>query len=154
MIPNRLHYRQELTTSVEKAWLFFSDPQNLRRITPPWLDFMVTSDLPAHMYQGMIITYTIRPLAGVRMNWVTEITHVHEPLFFVDEQRFGPYRFWHHQHRFEAVAGGVVVDDLVHYALPFGPLGRLIDRWHVRARLEEIFRYRRRVLREIFGEPA
>ncbi|TVM15187.1 hypothetical protein DPQ33_15965 [Oceanidesulfovibrio indonesiensis] len=150
--------------SLEEAWSFFSDPCNLAAITPPWLAFTVTCD-PEPMYAGQIITYTIAPfpglpgLARLRASWVTEITHVRgpgdvgpdAPLFFVDEQRLGPYRFWHHQHRFTVEGHGVRMEDEVRYALPYGPLGDLAHRLMVRRRLEEIFDYRRATLAKLMG---
>lgn len=103
------------------------------------------------MYPGLIIRYRIRPFLGIPIEWVTEITHVVEPRLFVDEQRFGPYRFWHHQHLFRETAGGVEMVDLVHYALPFGPLGRVVNHLLTVAQLEGIFAYRRGVLERTFG---
>jgi ligand-binding SRPBCC domain-containing protein len=106
------------------------------------------------MHAGMIVTYDVRPFPGVRMGWVTEITHVEEPHLFVDEQRFGPYRFWHHTHRFREVDGGVEAEDTVRYALPFGAVGAAVAGRIVRRRLGEIFAYRKRVLEERFPAGA
>jgi ligand-binding SRPBCC domain-containing protein len=145
---------QRLPISVSRAWEFFSDPRNLPRITPPWLGLEVTSDLPGRMYPGMIITYRIRLAPGIPGRWVTEITHVHEPSLFVDEQRFGPYRFWHHEHHFRQVEGTVEMEDLVHYALPLGAAGRLLAGPAVRRRLDDIFAFRRRFLAREFGKVA
>jgi ligand-binding SRPBCC domain-containing protein len=144
-----LEREQRLPIPVAQAWDFFCDARNLARITPPEMGFEVTSRLPERMYAGMIITYRIRPLLGVPVRWVTEITHVDEGRLFVDEQRFGPYRFWHHQHLFREVPGGVGVGDIVHYALPpgAGPARALL----VQPRLNAIFDYRRRFLEELFG---
>ena len=144
-----LEARQNLPVSIREAWEFFSDAGNLARITPPSLGMEVTSGVDERMYAGMIITYRIRPLFGLTVGWVTEITHVEEPYRFVDEQRFGPYRFWHHQHLFREIDGGVEARDRVHYALPAGtgPAARLL----VAPRLNEIFAFRRRVLEETFG---
>ena len=147
----RLRYAQTLPISPEEAWDFFSDPHNLPVITPPWLGFEVTGEAPERMHAGMILTYRVSPALGIPVHWVTEITHVDEPTFFVDEQRFGPYKFWHHQHHLRPVEGGVESVDLVHYAMPFGPLGRAVNNLMVRKRLEEIFTFRRQVLRERFG---
>lgn len=148
---HRLKTLQRLPISLEEAWDFFSDPQNLRAITPPSLDFRITSPLPERMYPGMIVSYTVRPLLGIPVQWVTEITHVNEPHFFVDEQRFGPYRLWHHQHHFRPIEGGIEMEDLVHYVLPFGPLGSLAHEVQVRKQLKDIFDYRYRVLEDRFG---
>lgn len=140
-----------LPIGLAEAWEFFSDPRNLERITPPSLGIEITSDLPPRMHPGMIVSYVVRPLLGIPVRWVTEITHVREPNLFVDEQRFGPYRFWHHQHHFREVEEGVEAADLVHYALPFGPAGRLLGGGTVRRQLREIFAFRRRFLEETFG---
>jgi ligand-binding SRPBCC domain-containing protein len=140
---------QKLPISIDEAWEFFSDARNLARITPPSMGFQVTSDLPGRMYAGMIVVYRVRPLLGVPVQWVTEITHVDEPRLFVDEQRFGPYRFWHHQHRFAEIAGGVEMRDLVHYGLP--PGGGAVRRLLVEPRLNEIFDFRYQVLEKKFG---
>lgn len=145
----RLQRSQLLPATVRQAWDFFSDPQNLSRITPPWLGFTITSATPP-MAAGLILTYTITPFWGLRRDWVSEITHVQPPHSFVDEQRSGPYRYWHHHHRFQPVDGGVNVEDVVHYALPFGMLGRIAHRCIVRPRLELIFDYRREALKAIF----
>jgi ligand-binding SRPBCC domain-containing protein len=152
MTLHRLYRTQMLAVDREAAWAFFSDPLNLAAITPSWLGFRVTTPSPAPMYAGQILTYTVCPLPGLRTGWVTEITHVREPDFFVDEQRLGPYRLWHHQHRFRSVAGGTEVEDMVHYALPFWPLGEAV-RNLVAARLEAIFDYRGQILARMFG-PA
>jgi ligand-binding SRPBCC domain-containing protein len=144
---------QRLAVGLEEAWAFFSDPRNLAVITPPWLDFRILSPLPPRMHPGMIVEYTVRPFGGVPVRWVTEITHVVEPVLFVDEQRFGPYRFWHHQHHFRPCDGGVEMEDVVHYALPGRLAGRALAGALVRRRVAAIFAYRRRVLAERFGEP-
>jgi len=147
----RIHARCLLPAPVSRAWDFFSDPRNLQRITPPALAIRITSDLPPRMHPGMLVTYTITPFPGVTLRWVTEITHVREPVLFVDEQRFGPYRFWHHQHHFREEQGGTLVEDLVHYALPFGAAGRIFGGPLVRRQLDGIFSFRTRFLREAFG---
>ena len=151
MKPSALREVQRLPISLPEAWSFFSDPRNLPRITPPSLGLEVTSDLPGVMYPGMIITYHVRPIPWISVEWVTEITHVREPVLFVDEQRFGPYRFWHHEHHFREVEGGVEMEDIVHYALPFGTIGRVFGGPLVRRRLEQIFSFRRRFLVREFG---
>ena len=150
MKPFTLERSQTLPISPEQAWNFFSDPGNLVRITPPDMNFRVTSSPQSGIYAGQIITYSVRPLLGVAVSWTAEITHVERPNFFVDEQRFGPYRFWHHQHRFREVAGGVEMHDLVHYLLHHDQLAGLINRLIVAPRLRRIFDYRSRILKEIF----
>lgn len=147
----RLIRRQTLATDMQAAWQFFSNPANLSSITPPWLDFHITSRLPRTIYAGLIITYRIRPIAGIAVPWVSEITHVNAPRFFVDEQRQGPYRFWHHQHHLRAVAGGVQTIDEVHYRLPAGLLGIGFHALIVKNRLDTIFQYRYHALERIFA---
>jgi ligand-binding SRPBCC domain-containing protein len=134
------------------AWDFFSNPRRLAEITPPWLNFRVTSNLPEKMYAGMIIAYQIRPFGNIAVNWLSEITHVQEPFLFVDEQRSGPYRLWHHQHVFREITGGVEMTDLVHYALPYGVLGRMLHRLAIATRLGAIFDFRQARLEQIFGK--
>ena len=151
MTPYVMKEVQRLPISLPEAWSFFSDPRNLPRITPPSLGLEVTSDLPEVMYPGMIITYHVRLIPWVSVGWVTEITHVREPVLFVDEQRFGPYRFWHHEHHFREVEGGVEMEDIVHYALPLATIGRVFGGRLVRRRLEQIFSFRRRFLAREFG---
>lgn len=147
---HRLQTVQRLPVSREEAWGYFSDASNLAKITPPDLGFEVTSPLPEKVYAGLIITYKVRPLFNVPVRWVTEITHVDEPNLFVDEQRFGPYRFWHHQHLFRAIGGGVEMTDIVHYALP--PGGGIARGVLVAPRLKQIFDYRHQVLEKTFGK--
>lgn len=147
---HRLAARQVVPISLHAAWDFFSDPRNLGRITPPEMRFTVTSPLEGEMYAGMIVTYTVRPLLGVPIGWITEITHLQKPVFFVDEQRFGPYRFWHHQHRLREAEGGTEVSDVIHYALPVGATG-LVNRWLVKPQLARIFEFRRNAMERLLG---
>ena len=151
MKVHQLHTTQVLPITLDEAWDFFSSPANLPVITPPWLDFQMTNAVPERMQPGTIITYRIRPVLGVPIRWTTEITHLEAPHYFVDEQRFGPYKLWHHQHFFRAVDGGVECEDLVHYGLGFGPAGTLAHRLMVRGKLEEIFAFRREALAKRFG---
>lgn len=147
----RINTIQYFPITIGKAWEFFSNPKNLTLITLPSLHLEITSELPEKMYTGMIITYHVSPIMGIQMTWVTEITHVEEPNFFVDKQQIGPYRFWHHQHLFREIKGGVEMRDIVHYALPLGPLGMLINELLVRRQLEGIFNFRRQFLERKFG---
>jgi ligand-binding SRPBCC domain-containing protein len=151
MKPACLERTQFLPIPVETAWEFFSDPRNLPRITPPDLGFRITSPVPQRMYAGMVVSYTVTPFGGLKVDWTTEITHVREPEFFVDEQRFGPYRFWHHQHLFKAAPGGTDMTDLVHYLLPLPLFGQLAAGF-VRGRLERIFAFRHQELERMFGK--
>ncbi len=140
---------QLLPISGEEAWAFFSAPENLAAITPPYMGFKITSNRTGQMYAGQIITYTIGLLPGIRSAWVTEITHVQEGRFFVDEQRFGPYAFWHHQHWFEPRDAGTYILDRGSYKLPFGYAGRLAHPF-IRRQLTKIFTYRHHALAERF----
>jgi ligand-binding SRPBCC domain-containing protein len=147
-----LHSKQLLPLSIEEAWEFFSDPKNLNTITPDDMGFKTLSGADRKMYPGQIIQYVVTPLLGIPMKWVTEITHVTDQQYFVDEQRFGPYALWHHKHFFKAVPGGVEMEDIVDYKLPMGILGQLMHPLLVRPRLHQIFEYRRKKLIELFGE--
>ncbi|WP_306568002.1 SRPBCC family protein [Flavobacterium lindanitolerans] len=147
-----LHTKQQLPVSIETVWEFISNPKNLEIITPKSMQFKTLSGDEKEMFAGQIIHYKITPLFGISMQWVTEITHVQEQKFFVDEQRFGPYAFWHHKHFLKAIPGGVEMEDIVHYKLPMGLLGQLAHPFMVKPKLDEIFAYRRKKLIEIFGE--
>ena len=141
---------QCLPIPLEAAWDFFSAPGNLPSITPPDLGFHVLSDPPAAIYPGLMLRYSVRPLPGFRTTWVSEITHVRAPEYFVDEQRIGPYSIWHHEHHFHRSPGGVRVEDIIHYALPFGLVGHALAGSLVRRKLEAIFAFRSRILSERF----
>lgn len=143
---------QILDTSLDRLWEFISHPDNLKLITPPEMNFLVLSDVKdKKMYAGQIIEYYVSPLKGFTAHWVTEITQVREKEFFIDEQRFGPYRFWHHQHSIRSTVHGIEMTDIIHYKLPLGWLGRLINSLFVKHKLEYIFNYRYDVLQEIFN---
>ena len=143
--------RQELAISMEQAWTFLSDPKNLKRITPDYMGFDIISGAERKMFPGQIIQYHLTPILGIPFRWVTEITHVQEGEFFVDEQRFGPYTFWHHKHFINKTENGVVMEDIVDYKLPLGPLGWLAHVLFVRAKVKQIFDYREKALNEIFN---
>jgi ligand-binding SRPBCC domain-containing protein len=150
----QLEFTQLLPITLDEAWAFFSSPLNLAKITPKEMAFEVTSN-PNHaskMYAGMIITYKVRPLLGVALDWVTEITHVEDKKYFIDEQRFGPYQFWHHEHHFRAIQGGVEMRDLLTYGMPFGPIGKGANKLFVASKIQEIFRYRTEKVIELFGD--
>jgi ligand-binding SRPBCC domain-containing protein len=146
-----LEVQQFVQLTLAEAWDFFSSPGNLAKITPPHMGFNITSGLTGKMYPGQIITYKVSPIQGIRTNWVTEITHVEHQSFFVDEQRFGPYKMWHHEHHFETQGDGVLMTDRVSYKLPFGVLGRIAHALFVRKQLEQIFKYRENCLKDLFG---
>lgn len=142
--------KQLLPISLDDAWKFFSDPRNLSKLTPEYLNFKITTDLPDEMYEGMIISYKVHPILGIPVNWVTEITSVKEKIFFIDEQRFGPYKFWHHQHHFSEIDGGVEMADIISYALPLDPFSRPINKLLVEKKVRGIFEFRKEVLKKIF----
>jgi ligand-binding SRPBCC domain-containing protein len=146
-----LEKSQMLPISLDDAWDFFSDPRNLAKITPPELNLVPSSAVPDHMYAGMVITYKVKIAPLIYTTWVTEISQVDAPHFFVDEQRFGPYKFWHHQHRFTPCGEGVLAEDIIHYGLYGGPLASLINGIAVRRQLNGIFNYRKSVLDDLFG---
>jgi len=152
----KIERSQTIPVNLERAWDFFSSPLNLRQITPPELDFVVVSQVPEKIYPGLMIEYRVRPLFGLRMPWLTEITQVRAPHYFVDEQRLGPYRLWHHEHFFESTSdgSGTIVRDLVHYIIPFSPLSELAHPLLVAPQLKKIFDYRARRLEQFFGKSA
>ncbi len=146
-----LEVKQILNISLAEAWDFFSSPGNLAKITPQHMDFIITSGTPAKMHPGQIISYKVAPFPKFKTNWVTEITHVSEGRFFVDEQRFGPYRMWHHEHHFEIQEKGVLMTDRVSYKLPFGIFGRIAHALFVKEQLKQIFSYRIAVMEKELG---
>ncbi len=143
---------QKIPVDLSKAWEYFSNPRNLQDITPASLGFKVISRHHGTvMYPGQIIEYKVSPVLGIPLYWMTEITHVAEREFFVDEQRFGPYRLWHHQHHFKSIEGGIEMTDLVHYKIPFWFLGDLANWLFIKKQLRQIFRYRFRRVEDLFG---
>jgi ligand-binding SRPBCC domain-containing protein len=144
--------KQKVNASLEEVWDFISSPGNLKEITPDYMGFEITSeDLPKKMYPGMIISYEVKPLLGISTQWVTEITQVEELKFFVDEQRVGPYKIWHHQHHLEPIENGVLMHDIVSYQPPLGILGNLANKLVINSKLEEIFDYRTIAIEKRFG---
>lgn len=142
--------KQELPISTEEAWVFLSDPKNLKRITPDYMGFDILSGAERKMFPGQIIQYRLTPVLGIPFRWVTEITHVKEGSYFVDEQRFGPYTFWHHKHFIYPTDNGVMMEDVVDYKIPLGLLGRLAHFLFVKNKVKQIFTYREKALNEIF----
>lgn len=142
---------QYVNASIEECWAFFSSPRNLQKITPQSMGFQITDFDEKNMYAGQIIQYKVSPLLGIKLPWVTEITIVKDGRYFIDEQRFGPYSLWHHKHFFEPTENGVKMTDLVHYALPLGFIGRIMNALVVKNKLKEIFQYREQKVNEIFN---
>lgn len=155
--PVVLRKEQLLPISLKEAWTFFSSPKNLATITPDYMKFEVCTpeDELQSIYPGQMITYTVRPLLNIPLKWTTEITAVEHEKYFIDEQRYGPYRFWHHRHLFKEVPEGVLMQDIVSYLLPLGPLGWIARHLFVKKQLNDIFEYRTQKLEELFkGESV
>lgn len=147
----RFSETQFVPASLESVWQFISSPDNLKYITPADMNFTVLENSSAgEMYPGMIISYKVSPLPFMRVAWVTEITHVEPLKYFVDEQRFGPYSFWHHKHFLKVVDGGVLMTDIVDYKIPLGWIGDVMNAIVVRRKLKEIFMFRKTALEKIF----
>jgi ligand-binding SRPBCC domain-containing protein len=144
---------QQIPVPVEQAWNFFSNPANLQKITPANLSFKTISKHHGErVYAGQVIEYKVKPVLGISLYWMTEITHVEDQQYFVDEQRFGPYSFWHHQHHFRSIDGGVEMTDIVHYKMPFWILGDIANTLFVKKQIDEIFDYRYKKIEQLFGK--
>lgn len=144
---------QKLPVSINEIWEFISSPDNLKEITPDYMGFVVTSNSGGKkMYPGMIITYKVSPILGIKLNWMTEITHVKDRQYFVDEQKDGPYAIWHHQHKIEPIEGGVLMTDIITYKPPFGILGTIANSLFIKKQLQKIFEFRKMALEKRFGK--
>ncbi|HZW68706.1 MAG TPA: SRPBCC family protein [Pseudogracilibacillus sp.] len=152
MIIHPFQQRQSLPISLDEAWEFFSNPQNLPKLTPDWMHLTFKENIPNNMSVGMKMTQQVKPLFGIPLTWVTEITQIEEKVYFVDEQRIGPYRFWHHEHRLHERPSGVEVIDSLHYALPFNLLGEIAHQLSVKKKVAEVFEYRYETLENLFGK--
>ena len=148
----RLHKTQNIPITMNQAWEFLSSPANLKTITPDYMGFHILSGADRPMFPGQIIQYIVTPVMGIKTKWVTEITHVKDKEYFVDEQRFGPYALWHHKHFIKPIDGGVEMEDIIDYKIPFGILGQMLHPFLVKPKLEEIFEYRQKKLVELFGK--
>lgn len=148
----QLKQSQKIPASVSEIWDFISSPMNLKEITPKHMGFKVTNNIGNEkMYPGMIITYKVSPLLGIQMDWMTEITHMKNQSYFVDEQRIGPYKMWHHQHKIMPIEGGVLMTDIVTYQPPFGFLGAVANALFIKKQLKAIFEYRNKAIEQKFG---
>lgn len=147
-----LHQEQVIPAPVNTVWDYFCNPNNLNEITPPYMHFEIIKGGNGKMYEGQIIEYRVQFLRGVRSLWLTEIPHVRDGLYFVDEQRVGPYHFWYHEHIFKVHPSGTKMTDRVTYVIPFGVLGDLMNKVWIAKRLEDIFNFRRQKIIELFGE--
>lgn len=148
----KLHIEQLLPISLEQAWNFFSRPENLNEITSSNLTFKIMSKLPEIMYEGLMIEYRISPFFNIPFIWLTEITHIKDKEFFVDEQRIGPYKLWHHEHHFKQVENGVLMTDILHYDIGKWILGSIAGKLFVHKQVQEIFEYRYKKLNELFSK--
>jgi ligand-binding SRPBCC domain-containing protein len=149
----QLKQSQKIPATIDTVWDFISSPSNLKKITPEHMGFDITLELHSpKMYAGMIISYKVSPVLGIKMTWVTEITQVKEKEYFVDEQRIGPYAMWHHEHKIEAIEGGVLMTDIVSYQPPFGFIGAMANRLFIKNQLRRIFEFRTLALEKIFGK--
>ena len=146
------HTKQFLNATLNDVWQFISSPKNLEVITPDYMSFEIKNkEHLDRMYEGQIIVYSVKPMLNIPLKWVTEITHVKEPFYFVDEQRFGPYKFWHHKHFLHENSNGIVMEDLVHYDIAMGPIGKIMNKIMIRKQLKNIFRFRTEKMAELFG---
>ena len=148
----QLKTKQNIPISIDKAWSFFSNPENLKEITPKEMNFTIICGANRSIYSGQIIQYKVTPMLGISTKWVTEITHVKEKEYFVDEQRFGPYALWHHKHFIKEIEGGIEMEDIVDYKIPFGLLGQFAHWLFVKNKLNQIFKYREQILIKLFGK--
>lgn len=146
----RLKRKQFLPINLDQAWEFFATPKNLNEVTPEDMVFEITTELPDKMYEGLMITYRIKPMMNIPINWCTEITHIKEKEFFVDDQRKGPYNIWHHEHHFKAVEGGVLMTDLLHYDIGKSIFGWIAGKLFVHNKVRQIFDYRYKALENYF----
>tara|TARA_S200000501_G_C20829700_1_gene746632 strand:+ start:57 stop:515 length:459 start_codon:yes stop_codon:yes gene_type:complete len=149
---HQIKKEQFLNASIEDVWGFVSSPKNLKKITPDYMNFVIKSkNREEKIYPGMIICYKVSPLLKIPTSWVTEITHVEKNKLFVDEQRVGPYKIWHHEHLFKQEEKGVLMIDIISYKLPFGILGRLVNYFFINKKINKIFNYRYDRMKEIFN---
>ena len=146
-----LKVKQVINQPIEEIWSFFSSPKNLNELTPKNMNFKILSGRSDDFFPGKIISYSVNPFKYYNLKWVTEITHIEKNKFFIDEQRFGPYKMWHHKHFLEAVDAGTKITDVVHYQVPFGILGRLLHPFIIKPKLDQIFAHREKAIRSIFN---
>jgi ligand-binding SRPBCC domain-containing protein len=145
-----LRTEQFINADIEKVWDFFSNPENLNELTPPELKFRIVTDLSNKMYQGQVIEYRVGIFPGIWTKWLTEITHLNDKKLFVDEQRVGPYKIWHHQHIFTEKDNGVLMQDIVTYVIGYGFIGSLVHALFIKRKLKNIFDYRFKKVEELF----
>ncbi|KQR94774.1 hypothetical protein ASG01_02570 [Chryseobacterium sp. Leaf180] len=152
-MKHQLKREQQIDCDIETAWKFFSAPENLSKITPKDMNFIVRTKMKdEEIYKGMIIDYYVSPLLGIKTEWTTEITHVDRLRSFIDFQKKGPYKLWNHFHEFIPNEKGVLIKDTVDYELPLGFLGEIAHSLFVKNKLNHIFAYRFQVLEEMFNK--
>lgn len=147
----KLKQEQFLPITLDQAWHFFATPKNLNEVTPNDMVFEITSEIPDTMYEGLLIHYRLKPMLNIPVDWCTEITHIKEKEYFVDEQRKGPYKIWHHEHHFKPVQGGVMMTDLLHYDIGKSVIGWLAGKLFVHNKVKAIFDYRHKTLDKMFN---
>lgn len=152
MKVHTFHSKQKLPVTLDKAWEFLTNPQNLPTLTPKEMNFKIVSKIDRPMYAGQIIEYSVTPIAGIKASWVSEITHIEAGKYFVDLQLYGPYAFWHHKHFVNEITNGVEIEDIIDYKIPLGIIGQIIHPIIVKPKLKKIFSYRQEKLIEIFGK--
>ncbi|MBC2846186.1 SRPBCC family protein [Winogradskyella flava] len=147
-----LHKCQKLPITLDEAWSFLCDPSNLSKLTPSEMNMAIVSGADRPMFAGQVLQYSVTPLPGFKTKWVSEITQYEDKKYFVDDQLYGPYAFWHHKHFVHEIEGGVEMEDIIDYKVPFGILGQLVHPFLVKPKLEQIFDYRTKKLEELFGK--
>lgn len=147
----RIQTVQRLPIQIEEAWDFFTSPKNLRLTTPHWLDLRLNTEPPEYLHPGMIVSATIRPFPVITSSWISELTHIRPPQFYITEQRVGPFKMWHHEHHFRSIDGGVEVEDIILYGMRFGMVGAFFHNVYVRKKLHEAFSFRAQALEQRFG---
>ena len=148
----RFQKKQKLPITLDQAWAFLCNPANLSKLTPPEMNMKIISGAEKQMYAGQVIQYSVTPLPGFKTKWVSEITQFQDKKYFIDLQLYGPYAFWHHKHFIKEIDGGVEMEDIIDYKVPFGLLGQLVHPILVKPKLESIFKYRTKQLETIFGK--
>ncbi|MCP4142752.1 MAG: SRPBCC family protein [Chloroflexi bacterium] len=148
---HRITHKQTIPAPLDEVWTYFATPHNLNEMTPPDMNFETIHGGDEKMFQGQLIEYRVSFMPLTKSRWLTEIAHVEEKTYFVDAQRIGPYRFWYHEHRFQAVEAGTQITDQVTYELPFGILGDIIHTIWVKHKLNRIFEFRKKKVAELFG---
>jgi len=150
----QLYRQQTLNMTIQEAWSFFSSPYHLNDITPDFFHVTITSKVPEKIYAGLMISYQMKAVFGIPMNWLSEVSHCNEPKRFVYEQRIGPFKFWSHEVCLTEQQNGILLEDIMFYAMPFGWLGQLINTVLIADKLERIFDTRHTYLQSKFGMTA